>query len=410
MNPWGEWLDIPKGEQGDKGDKGEIGEAFKYEMFTEEQLSKLVGPKGETGERGLRGEEGTAATVSVGVVSNIAPGSEPVVENVGTPNSAIFNFAIPQGLTGAKGDKGDRGDKGDKGDTGAQGPKGDKGDKGDPGIVDMEPINKEVESIKANIKDSYQKFEVKSTKKLTNDFEKVKNELVNKIDNVRFTRLNELLIPTQAFNVAGDPTGSEVVQEVGPFTNFNDIVDGAPIYIDNPIKASLRGDVYDPDNFIIYADASDVVHVADGIIFKGVGRYAYVYRIGVVKVDPRVIADGPNLVPGEYYYLAHPKSGMTHSQITVNKPMFGVAQLVGQAIAEDKIFVNCTTDPIVLNRTNIQIQGSNGSYLQSPNTPEGMPGDVFGDSIWDNDYFYFCTRDYDGVSKIWRRTAIDKTW
>ena len=410
MNPWGEWLDIPKGDQGEQGVRGEIGEAFKYEMFTEEQLRELVGPQGEQGLQGLRGDEGSAATVSVGLIQTVPHGSEVVVENVGTPNAAILNFAIPTGQTGTKGDKGDKGDQGETGAKGDKGDQGEKGDKGDPGIVDMAPINKEVESIKATIKDSYQKFEVKSTKKITNDFEKVKNELTNKIDNVRFTRLNELLIPTQAFNVAGDPTGSEVVQEIGPFDNWNDIVDGSPVYIDNPIKASLRGEVYNPNDYIVYADASDVVNVADGIIFKGVGRYAYIYRIGVAKIDPRVIEDGPELVPGEYYYLSHPKEGMAHGQITSNKPQFGVAQLVGQAISKDKLFVNCTTDPVVLNRTEMRIQGSQGSYLQAPATAEGNPGDAFGDVVWTNTHMYTCTRDYDGVSKIWKRTAFDLTW
>lgn len=245
---------------------------------------------------------------------------------------------------------------------------------------------------------------------MTNDFEKVKNELVNKIDNVRFTRLNELLIPTAAFNVAGDPTGSEVVQEVGPFDNWNDIVDGAPVYIDNPIKASLRGEVYDPNNYIIYADASDVVNVADALIFKGVGRKAFLYRIGVIKIDPRVIADGDTLTPGEYYYLAHPTEGQPWSQITVNKPQFGIAQLIGQALSEDKLFVNTTTDPIILNRTEMKIQGAHGSYLSAPPTAYGVEGDSFGDVIWDANYIYVCTRDHDGVNKIWRRTPIDTSW
>jgi len=416
-NPWSEWIVMPTGPQGDKGDRGE---KFMWEDFTPDMLEEIRGPQGFTGPKGDDAFNFEDALVEDGNLK--------LVREDGT----IFEAGSvigPQGPVGPQGLQGPQGPKGDKGDRGQdatpqevaaklksdaaflQAVEGPKGDKGDPGKdADVKPFEERVEKLREDLTKSHDKFEVDSKKKLMNDFEKVKQDLIQKIDNVRFTRLNELLIPTQAFNVAGDPTGSEVVQEVGPFDNWNDIIDGAPVYIDNPVKASLRGEVYDPNNYIIYADASDVANVADAIIFKGVGRYAYLYRIGVTKVDSKVIADGPKLVPGEYYYLAHPKEGMLHSQITINKPQFGIAQLVGQAITEDKLYVNCTTDPVILNRTNLQIQGSNGSYLPAPTQREGQPGDAFGDVTWDAQFIYYCTRDYDGITKIWIRTPIDNGW
>lgn len=416
-NPWGDWLDLPRGPQGIQGIKGE---RFVYEDFTPQQLEEIRGPQGIQGEKGDDALNFNEAVLQDDILKLVREdGEEFIVGNVRGPQG-------PQGERGLVGEQGPIGITGPKGkdaspDKVAQKLKedatflkqivGPKGDKGDPGKdADVTPIEDSIKKLRDDLTKSHQKWEVDSKKQIKNDFEATKQDLISKINDVQFTRLNELLIPTAAFSVAGEPNGSEVVQEVGPFDNFNDIIDGAPIYIDNPIKASLRGEVYDPDNYIIYADASDVVNVADGIIFKGSGRYAYIYRIGVATVDPRVIADGPKLIPGEYYYLAHPKTGMPHSQITVNKPMFGIAQLVGQAVSETRLFVNCTTDPIILNRTEMKIQGSNGSYVIAPSLPEGNPGDAFGDVIWDDTYIYVCTRDYDGISKIWRRIAFDSTW
>lgn len=45
-----------KGDRGDRGERGEKGDPFRYEDFTPEQLSQLVGPQGE---RGVPGEQGT---------------------------------------------------------------------------------------------------------------------------------------------------------------------------------------------------------------------------------------------------------------------------------------------------------------------------------------------------------------
>ena len=370
VNPWGEWLDLPQGPQGDKGDKGDD---FVYEDFTPQQLKELVGPQGPQGPQGEKGRDSHPGTVA-----------------------SILKLD-EQFMTEATGPQGPRGPKGEKGD---------KGDKGDPGVdANTDKVEQEVENFKKKVVDEHTKFD----KRLKDTTDKLRNEISNRISDVRFTRLNELLIPTAAFSVAGDPSNNEIYQEVD-VDNWNQIVNGAPVYIDNTIKASIRGDTYDPDNYLIYASAEHISQVADGIIIKGVNGKAYIYRLGVVTVDPRVIADGNELVPGEYYYLAHPGIGVSNSQITFNKPTYGIAQQVGQAISKTQIFVNTTTDPVILNRTNLQVQGRNGATLAAPTNPVGVEGDTFGDVIWDADFLYYCTRSFDGVSKIWRRIAASADW
>lgn len=59
------------------------------------------------GARGERGEKGDAATITVGVVSTGAPGSNATVINAGSQNAAVFDISIPRGNQGIKGDKGD---------------------------------------------------------------------------------------------------------------------------------------------------------------------------------------------------------------------------------------------------------------------------------------------------------------
>ena len=73
------------------------------------------GDKGDTGAQGIQGAQGVAgesATITVGDVQTGTPDTQASVVNVGTETEAIFNFVIPQGVTGAKGDKGDKGDAG----------------------------------------------------------------------------------------------------------------------------------------------------------------------------------------------------------------------------------------------------------------------------------------------------------
>lgn len=147
------------------------GKGFHYPVYTDtpdvprdlEQLARDVDAYLDA-HPGPQGEQGPAATVAVGTVEVLPPGSTPEVINVGNSNDAVFNFKIPRGVDGVlggpgpanelsinptitgeagtqasvvisgtapsqtltftipKGDKGETGAKGDKGDTGAQGP------------------------------------------------------------------------------------------------------------------------------------------------------------------------------------------------------------------------------------------------------------------------------------------------
>lgn len=370
-NPWGEWIDMPTGPQGEQGDKGD---RFVYEDFTPEQLSELIGPMGPQGPQGEKGLDANDDNIA----AILAEDEE-------------FQEAL----------------MGPQGPQGPVGPKGDKGDKGDPGAdADIAPIEKKIDDFRKKVIDDHTKLNTK----VDNSVEKLRGEINTRISDVRFTRLNELLIPTAAFSVAGDPANNEIYQKIENLTNWSSIIDGAPVYIDNQIKASVRGDTYDAENFLIYATAEDISQVADGVIVKGTKGQAWIYRLGVVTVDTRAIADGGVLVPGEYYYLAHPMPGSVSGQITVNKPTYGVAQLIGQAISTTQIFVNTTVEPVIMNRTPMQAQGRNGATLDVPTTPVGEEGDTMGDVIWTDNYIFFCVRDYDGVTKIWKRSPVETNW
>lgn len=71
-----------------------------------------AGPKGDPGPKGTDGKDGVAATIKIGTVTTVAPGTNAKVTNTGTANAAVFNFSIPKG------------EKGEKGNTGTQGPPG----------------------------------------------------------------------------------------------------------------------------------------------------------------------------------------------------------------------------------------------------------------------------------------------
>ena len=76
------------------------------------------------GPPGPQGDPGAAATVTVGTVTTGEPGTDAIVTNSGTESSAVLNFTIPKGETGAVGPQGPRGDKGDPGPAGAGVPDG----------------------------------------------------------------------------------------------------------------------------------------------------------------------------------------------------------------------------------------------------------------------------------------------
>ncbi len=130
------------------------------------ESANIRGPKGDTGSDGIPGK---AATIRVGSVTTLAPGSYATVTNTGTESEAVFNFGIPRGASGEGGEgsgaagedggyytpdvssegllswspsKADmpsvasvniRGPKGETGSTGATGPAGDTGPSGPAG-------------------------------------------------------------------------------------------------------------------------------------------------------------------------------------------------------------------------------------------------------------------------------------
>lgn len=82
------------------------------------------GPQGPQGEPGTPGAAGANASVTVGSTATGAAGSSSAVTNSGTAQSAVFNFTIPRGDTGATGTTGAQGAIGPTGATGPQGPTG----------------------------------------------------------------------------------------------------------------------------------------------------------------------------------------------------------------------------------------------------------------------------------------------
>lgn len=70
------------------------------------QLYKKIDPVTWQPEFSMIGPAGTAATVAVGVTTTGAPGSAAAVNNTGTAQAAVFNFAIPAGIQGPQGPQG----------------------------------------------------------------------------------------------------------------------------------------------------------------------------------------------------------------------------------------------------------------------------------------------------------------
>ena len=51
----------------------------------------------------VKGDDGVAVTIAVGTVTTLPSGSSATVTNIGTSNSAVFDFGIPKGADGAGG-------------------------------------------------------------------------------------------------------------------------------------------------------------------------------------------------------------------------------------------------------------------------------------------------------------------
>lgn len=67
-----------------------------------------AGPAGPAGQDGQDGQDGTngvdgMGTITIGTTSTLPAGSQATVVNVGTPQDAILNFGIPQGMDGGGG-------------------------------------------------------------------------------------------------------------------------------------------------------------------------------------------------------------------------------------------------------------------------------------------------------------------
>lgn len=98
---------------GGQGPQGPPGESA-YEIAVDngfvgteaEWLESLKGADGTNGTNGVDGTDGAdglAATIEVGTVTTLSPGSPATVVNVGTESEAVFNFGIPRGATGSSG-------------------------------------------------------------------------------------------------------------------------------------------------------------------------------------------------------------------------------------------------------------------------------------------------------------------
>lgn len=61
------------------------------------------GGGGVEGPEGPKGDPGENATISIGTVSTLAPGSQATVVNTGTTTNAVLDFGIPAGAQGASG-------------------------------------------------------------------------------------------------------------------------------------------------------------------------------------------------------------------------------------------------------------------------------------------------------------------
>lgn len=50
------------------------------------------------------------------------------------------------------------------------------------------------------------------------------------------------------------------------------------------------------------------------------------------------------------------------------------------------------------------------STSKTPLTSKGAAGDKAGMIAWDSNYIYVCVVNYDGITNIWKRSAISGTW
>lgn len=78
-------------------------------MMAHPQIYSVTPQQGGKGATGSSGSSGTAATIAAGTISSLPTGSAPTISNSGSSAAAVFNFAIPVGLTGSSGSNGSNG-------------------------------------------------------------------------------------------------------------------------------------------------------------------------------------------------------------------------------------------------------------------------------------------------------------
>ena len=101
------------------------------DCFNKENSNVTYTCFGTTGPTGPTGPAG--ATITVGVTTTTAPGTNASVVNTGTSSNAVLNFSIPAGATGPTGPTGPQGLQGETGPTGPTGPQGLQGETGPTG-------------------------------------------------------------------------------------------------------------------------------------------------------------------------------------------------------------------------------------------------------------------------------------
>ena len=88
-----------------------------YVDLVTSQLYKKTDAVTWLAEFSMIGPAGTSATINAGTTTTLAPGSPATVTNVGTAQNGIFNFGIPQGVTGPIGATGPQGIPGSDADV-----------------------------------------------------------------------------------------------------------------------------------------------------------------------------------------------------------------------------------------------------------------------------------------------------
>ncbi len=80
------------------GDAYSIGTSAPYSVYIWDAKNSVWVDNGQ-----IQGAQGAAGEIAIGTVETGAPGTDASVTNVGTAESAILDFVIPQGYTGASG-------------------------------------------------------------------------------------------------------------------------------------------------------------------------------------------------------------------------------------------------------------------------------------------------------------------